>query len=159
MIEKNFTNAILLSATVLTAFMIIYPPMHLSAQNTNSIDESLKVRKVTVESVDYLKNSMVVRMEGEDDLSINVSTTASTTIFYGNGDEADLPVIRPGMNIYLFGLYDKEHEEVNADKIVIRNKRVTERTTPSRAEMARTSLQQGLKPNTPDFQLLGVEGK
>lgn len=157
--EKNFTNAILLSATVLVAFMIVYPPMHLSAQNANTIDASVKVRKVTVESVNYAKNSMVVFMDGDEDQTIEVTTNASTTFFFGNGDEADLPVIRPGMNVYLFGTYDSKDEEIRAEKIVIRNKRVTERTSPSRAETARASLRKGLQPNTPEFNLLGTEGR
>lgn len=157
--EKNFTNAILLSATVLVAFMIVYPPMHLSAQNTSTIDPSVKVRKVTVESVDYSGGSLVVHLEGDDDSTIDVTVNASTTFFYGNGDDADLPVLRSGMSIYLFGSYDTEDEEIDAEKIVIRNKRVTERTSPSRAEMARTSLRQGFAPNTPEFNLLGTESR
>lgn len=157
--EKNFTNAILLSTTVFVAFMMVYPPVHSSAQNADSVDEKVRVRKVTIESVDYMNNSLVVHAEGGDDRPIDVATNASTTFFYGNGDEADLPVLRPGMNIYLFGTYDKEDKEIEAEKIVIRNKRVTERTGPSRAEMARTNLRKGLDPETPDFRLLGTEGR
>lgn len=158
--EKNFTNAILLSGTVLAAFMIIYPPIHISAQNTNAINEGLKVRKVIVESVDFKNNTLVVHPEGDDGMSISVTTNASTTFFFGNGEETELPAVRPGANIYLFGTYDAEDEEIDADKIVIRNKRITERTSPSRAELARTGLRQGFSPNTPDFNLAAtLEGR
>lgn len=151
--EKNFTNAILLSGTVLAAFMIIYPPIHISAQNTNTLDEDIKVRKVIVESVDFRNNTLVVHPEDDDDFSIRVATNASTTFFFGNGEETELPAIRPGAGIYLFGTYDREDEEIDAEKIVVRNKRITERTGPSRSDMARTNLRQGYSPNTPDFNL------
>lgn len=158
--EKNFTNAIVLSATVFAAFMIVFPPLHISAQNTNGIDEDTRVRKVIVDSVDFKNNSLIVHPENDDDVSITVSTNASTTFFFGNGEETELPAIRQGTSMYLFGMYDKEVDQIDADKIVIRNKRITERTSPSRAEMARTSLRQGFSPDTPDFNLAASsEGK
>lgn len=157
MIEKNFTNAILLSGTILTVCMIVFPPLHLAAQNEVVIDEHIKVEKVSVESVDFKDNSLVVVFEKNDDIVLPVRTTASTTILLGNGDETQLPAIRSGMNVYLFGTYDKETGVVTADKIVIRNKRITERTSMSRAEAARNNFRAAPTiTRTPPFEILGL---
>jgi hypothetical protein len=127
MMEKTFTNAILLSATVLTAFMVIAPPLHLSAQNEVVIDEQIKVRKVSVESIDPKTHSLIVKLEGLDDVSVPVRTNASTTVYIGNGDETALLALQPGVNIYVFGEYNNVTKDIEASKIVIRNKRITAR--------------------------------
>ena len=117
--------------TLVAGFMIVTPLGHLSAQNEVIINEKIKVHKVVVENVDFKTNTFVVSFEGK---TISVTTNASTTVFLGTGIETELPTIREGSNLYLFGLYDKETNTIAAEKMVIRNKRITERSTLSRAE-------------------------
>ncbi len=117
--------------TLVAGFMIFTPLGHLSAQNEVTIDENIKVHKVTVESADFKTNTFVVSFEGK---TILVTTNASTTVFLGNGNETELPALREGANLYLFGSYDKETNTVAAEKMVVRNKRITERSTLSRVE-------------------------
>lgn len=130
--EKTFTNAVILSATVMTAFMVFTPLKHLSAEGGAVLDEKTRIRKVVVEDVDFKTNTLVVDIDGT---SVPVTTNASTTVFMGNGDETQLPSLRPGTNIYLFGHYNAETKQIEAEKMVIRNKRITERTSLSRAEL------------------------
>ncbi len=117
--------------TLVAGFMIFTPLGHLSAQNEIIINEKIKVHKVTVESADFKTNTFVVSFEGK---TISVTTSASTTVFLGTGTETELPVIREGSNLYLFGSYTKETNTIAAEKIVVRNKRITERSTLSRVE-------------------------
>ena len=117
--------------TLVAGFMIFTPLGHLSAQNEVTVDEKIKVHKVTVESADFKTNTFVVSFEGK---TIAVTTSASTTVFLGTGIETELPAIREGVNLYLFGTYNKETNTIAAEKMVVRNKRITERTTLSRVE-------------------------
>ena len=129
--ERTFANAALLSATVFAAFMTLYPPLHLSAQNEVSIDESVKVHKAVVVTITP-SSSMIEVSIGED--TVPVLVTASTTIYFGNGSETDISSLHEEMNTYVFGVYNRESGVIKAEKIVIRNRRITERTSPSRAD-------------------------
>jgi len=150
--EKTFANATLLSATVLAAFMIMIPINHLSAQNEVKIDEKVKVRKGTIEDIAKDMSSFTVNVDGA---SISVRTNASTTISLGNGDETDLSSLKDGANIYVFGDYDSQTKDITATKIVIRNKRITERTSLSRAEM---KANQSLKLTSP-LEVFGLTAR
>jgi hypothetical protein len=130
--EKTFVNATIFSATVITAFMIMIPINHLSAQNDVQIDESIKMRKALVSDIDWDTSTLTVDIEG---FSVPVYTNASTTFFLSNGDPTLIPSFKPGQNIYVFGKYNPETRSIAAEKMVIRNKRITERTALSRAEM------------------------
>lgn len=116
----------------MTAFMIFTPLKHLSAESEVVLDEKTRVRKVVVENVDFKTNTLTVDVDGA---RVAVTTNASTTVFFGNGDETQLPSVRSGTNIYLFGHYNPETKHIEAEKIVVRNKRITERTSLSRAEL------------------------
>lgn len=158
--EKTFAHGALLSATVLTAYMIFSPPVLLSAQNEVTIDETVKVRKAVIQDVDYKDNVVVVELETAKGVAIPVITTGSTTITLGNGNETQLPTLRPGMAIYVFGVYTKETGTIEGEKIVIRNRPVTERTTMSRAEIEkskRAALFRGQGSEEDDrFEALGL---
>lgn len=130
--EKTFTKAILLSATVFTAFMIVVPIGHLSAQNEIKIDEGVKFHKATVSNVDFTTNTIIIVLDGA---SVPVVTNASTTVFFPNGDETALPSVQNGSEIYVFGNYNAETRVINADKIVLRNRSVLRRKTLSRVEL------------------------
>jgi hypothetical protein len=130
--QRTFANAALLSATVLSAFMIMIPINHLSAQNEIKIDEKAKVRKVTVEDFNKENGTFSANIDG---LAIPVVMDASTTVFLGNGDETATDSLRDGANVYVFGNYDPESKSIAATKVVIRNKRITERTSLSRAQL------------------------
>lgn len=134
--EKTFTKAIILGATVFTAFMIVIPVGHLQAESEIKIDEKTKMHKATIESIDFKTNTITVTIDG---FSIPVPTNASTTVFLGNGEEAQLPALRTGSDVYVFGAYDSESRTLLADKIVLRNKSVLGRKTLSRVEMKANS--------------------
>jgi hypothetical protein len=129
--QRTFANATLLSATVLAVFMIMIPIHHLSAENEIKIDEKAKVRKVTIQHLDG-STSFVADVDG---LAVPVAIDASTTVYLGNGDEAEIGSLRNGLNVYVFGPYDPDTKSIAATKIVIRNKRITERTSLSRAQL------------------------
>jgi hypothetical protein len=130
--ERTFINATIVSATIITAFMIMIPINHLSAQNDIQLDEHVKMRKATVSDVDRETNTLMVEVE---DVEIPAYTNASTTFFLGDGEPTLIPSIKSGQNIYVFGKYNPETRSITAEKIVVRNKRITERTALSRAEM------------------------
>lgn len=156
-LEKNFTNAILLSASVFVALMVIVPPVHTLAQNDAQIDEKVRVHKATIEDVGEIQGSLSVDIGGG---SVRVITNASTTVFSGTGDEISFVNLSEGANIYVFGKYDKETNTITADKLVVRNKRITERTTLSRAEMARNKIRgEDRDVKTPPFEVLGLTEK
>ncbi len=134
--EKTLAKAIILAGTVLTAFMIVIPIGHLQAESEIKIDEKVKMHKAIVESVDFKTNVITVSIDG---FSIPVPTNASTTIFLGNGEETQLPTIRDGSDVYVFGTYDPESRRLLAEKIVVRNKSVLGRKTLSRVEMKANS--------------------
>jgi threonine dehydrogenase-like Zn-dependent dehydrogenase len=141
--EKTFTKAIVLSATVFTAFMIVVPIGHLSAQNEIKIDEKVKFHKAVVSGVDFKSNALTITVDG---VSVPVITNASTTVFFPNGDETMLPSVRDGSEVYIFGYYHPETRVINADKIVLRNKSALGRKTQSRAELrANDSLTSSLR--------------
>ncbi len=129
--KKTYIKLSLLSMTLVAGFMIITPLGHLSAQNKVTINENINVHKVTVESADFKTNTFVVSFEGK---TISVTTSASTTVFLGTGVETEFPAIREGSSLYLFGSYNKETNTIAAEKMVLRNKRITERSTLSRVE-------------------------
>jgi hypothetical protein len=129
---KTFAHATLLSATVMAAFMIMIPINHLSAQNEVKIDEKLKVRKATIENLPKDGSGFMASLE--QGIDIPVVLNASTTVFLGNGDQADLSFLKEGIDVYVFGEYDPSAKDIPATKVVIRNKRITERTTLSRAQ-------------------------
>lgn len=135
--EKTFTNAVLLSTTVALAFLVVFPPLHLWAENDVPIDESVKVHRATIDESSEA-GIMSVLIENISD-PVRVLVSASTTVYFGNGDEAAFDILQPGTNVYVFGRYDKDRRGIAAEKIVIRNKRITERTNPSRAEQTRQS--------------------
>lgn len=128
--EKTFTKAILLSASVFTAFMIVVPIGHLSAQNELKIDDTVKFHKAIVSRVDTASNFLTVTIDGAP---VSVITNASTTISLPNGDDAELSSVRNGSDVYIFGYFNAETQVINADKIVVRNKSVLGRKTASRA--------------------------
>jgi hypothetical protein len=130
--EKTFANATLLSATILATFMIMVPISHLSAQDDVKIDENAKMRKAHIEDIDFTTHKLSVGIDG---VSLLVIVDASTTVFLSNGEETTLPSVHTGMNVYLFGEYSSSTRSILADKIIIRNKRITERTTMSRVDM------------------------
>jgi hypothetical protein len=129
---KTFAHATLLSATVMAAFMIMIPINHLSAQNEVKIDEKLKVRKATIENLSKDGSGFTASLE--EGVDIPVVLNASTTFFLGNGDQADISALKEGTAIYIFGEYDSSVKDISATKVVIRNKRITERTSLSRAQ-------------------------
>ena len=139
--EKTFAHATLLSATVITAYMVLSPPTHLSAQNEVTIDDSIRVRKAVIIDIDFKENFVIVELESAQGVAIPVNMTSTTTIMLGNGNETLLPSLRVGAPVYVFGMYDKETRSIDAEKIVIRNKRITERTTLSRREIERSKYE------------------
>lgn len=145
--EKTFAHATLFSATVITAYMLFSPPAHLSAQNDVRIDENIRVRKAVVQDVDFKDNVVVIELEDAKGLGIPVLIGSTTTVTLGNGNETQLPALREGMPIYVFGNYDPESRTIAAEKIVIRNKRITERTTLSRAEIERSKRDRFTRKN------------
>lgn len=156
MLEKNFTNAVLLSTSVFVAFMVVMPPVHSLAQNNVEIDEKVRVHKAVIEDVNEALASLSVTIDGG---SVSVITNASTTVFSGTGDETSFVALAEGSNIYVFGQYDKHTNTIVAEKLVIRNKRITERTGMSRAEMSRKKTQGEDKEfKTPPFEVFGLVG-
>lgn len=135
MMEKTFIHATLFSATVVTAYMLLSPPISLSAQNDVVIDDSIRVRKAIIQDVDFKDNVIVVELEEAKGLAVPVITNADTVVSLGNGNATQLPALRPGMPVYIFGEYNQDTRSIAGEKIVIRNKRITERTTLSRAEI------------------------
>lgn len=150
--EKIFGNAVLLSATVIVACLVIFPPLHLWAQNDIKIDEKVKVHKAVVVDTNEQNHSLTVKI---DESEVPVIMQASTTIFLGNGEEATFDNVQPGTNLYVFGSYDSEARNIAAEKLVIRNKRITERTSLSRAEQERVNSSFTL----PSFDTLGLSTK
>jgi len=77
---KTFAHATLISATVLTAFMIMGPIAHLSAQNEVKIDEKLKVRKATIEKFSHDGSGFTATLD--EGVTVPIVMDASTTIFW-----------------------------------------------------------------------------
>jgi hypothetical protein len=142
--EKTFTKAILLSATVFTAFMIVVPISHLSAQNELNIDEKVKFHKAVVTNVNFNANTLLVTI---DDASVPVITNASTTVFLPNGDETKMSSVRDGSDVYVFGYFNQETKVITADKIVLRNKSALGRKTLSKAELRSGSNLKSMLPS------------
>jgi hypothetical protein len=134
--KKIYINAILATSAAFVALMVIAPLGHLSAQNEISIDAKQKVHKTTVTTINVDSKTLSIDVEGT---SVPVITNASTTISLGNGNQTEFTAIRTGTNVYVFGSYDPESKTILADKIVLRNKSKTERTSLSRAELERQS--------------------
>jgi hypothetical protein len=132
--------------------MIIYPPLRLSAQDEIKIDESVRMHKGVIEKAGIGESDLLLSLDGEE--SVSVTLTASTTIFLGNGEEGGQSALNPGTHVYVFGYYDSEQRAIEAEKIVIRNRRITERTAPSRAELDKMNQRQMLSKINP-LELLG----
>ncbi len=130
--KKTFFNAILLASAAFVALMVATPLNHLSAQNEVSIDPKQRVHKTSILSINAETRTLTVDIDG---VSVPVTTNASTTVSLGNGNETELGEIRNGSNVYVFGTYDPESKSILADKIVVRNKSKTERTSLSRAQL------------------------
>lgn len=133
---KTFTNAILITSTAFIAFMIVTPFGHLSAQNEATVDVTKKVHKATIESIQAVSQSFVIRFE-ESDLA--VTTNASTTISSSTGDPIDFSALHTGATVYVFGYYDPVAKSMYAEKITICNKSKTGRTSLSRAQLENQS--------------------
>lgn len=149
--EKTITNAVLLSASIVVVCLVVFPPLHLWAQNDIQIDEKVKMHKATIEDVDTGRGTVTVLI-GES--TVPVTTNASTTVFFGNGDEASLDALQSASNVYVFGSYNKETRTIEAEKVVIRNKRITERTTLSRAQQEQVKTSGTFST----FEMLGLTG-
>jgi hypothetical protein len=154
--EKKFAHITLFTATFIVASMIMYPPLRLMAQDELQIDESTRMHRGTVQEVDLEEARLFVAI-GEEE-SVPVTLTASTTILLGNGEEGNVQALGAEMNVYVFGYYSKEDRSIEAEKIVIRNRRITERTTPSRAELEKISQRQMFSRINP-LELLGSIGR
>lgn len=131
--EKTFANATLLSASVLAAFMLLIPINHLSAESEAKIDENAKFHAATIEHLDLSRSDFTIQIES---LTVPVLLDASTTVYLANGDEATLTSLKDGASVYIFGQYSKQSGDILAEKIVLRNKPITTRTTLSRAQIA-----------------------
>ena len=152
--EKTFANAVLLSATVVVACLVIFPPLHLWAQNEIHINENVKVHKETIEDVRGDSGTIIVHI---DESSVPVYMTASTTVALGTGEDGTINNLEPGANVYIFGSFSKETQSITADKVIIRNRRITERTSRSRAEEER--LNQGTGFGISTLGALGLTSK
>lgn len=134
--KKTYINTILATTTAFVVLVLATPLGHLSAQNEVSIDPTQKVHKTTVTDINFSSNILAIDVDG---MSVQVATNASTTITLGNGNETEFTALRAGANVYVFGSYDPVSKMIIADKIVLRNKSKTERTSLSRAELERQS--------------------
>ncbi len=146
--ERTFANATLLSASVLAGFMLLIPIGHLSAQNEVKIDENAKFRSAIVENLDLNRSDFAIDIQG---LTIPILLDASTTVYLGNGDETSLSSLKNGESVYIFGSYNHDTRDILAEKIIIRNKRITSRTSLSRAQVA-----SGQNTNEADGTILGL---
>jgi hypothetical protein len=99
--------------------------------------------KALVSDVDLDTSAFTVEIDGAE---VVAYVSASTTLFLGTGDPAPLASLKAGQNIYLFGKYDPVTRSITADKVVIRNKRITERTALSRAELKKDKDELSLSP-------------
>lgn len=131
-VEKTVGKAVLLSGSVLVLFMILIPIGHLSAQSEIKFDEKVKMRKATIESIDKSAASFTADVDG---VEVPVMLNASTTVFLGNGDQVDTSYLENGVAVYVFGDYSTSTKQIAATKVVLRNQRITQRTTQSRAEL------------------------
>ena len=138
--EKKFIQSVLFSATILIVYSTVSPPLSLSAGSSLSFDGTARVRKGIVTKVDLGAQKLVVDFDGA---SVFVLANASTTITSPNGTEAEFSFLRDGSSIYVFGYYDNETHSIGADKIVMRNRPITERKSLSRAEMKNVKEMEG----------------
>jgi hypothetical protein len=136
--ERIFAHGVLFSATVIAGYMLLSPPGSLSAQSDFNINESIHVRKAVLQDVDLETNVLIVELEEAKGFGVPVVISSTTTVMLGNGNETYKATLQVGMPVYVFGTYNGDTRTIDAEKIVIRNKRITERTTLSRAEIARS---------------------
>ena len=130
--KKTFINAILITSTAFVALMIATPLSHLSAQNEVVIDAKQKVHKTSITAVNVDSQTFSIEVDGA---TIPVRTDASTTVSLADGNNTEFNALRAGANVYVFGTYDPASKAILAEKVVLRNKSKTERTTLSRAEL------------------------
>ncbi len=135
--KKFFINTAILTIPTAIAFVVFSSPATLSAQNEFSLDSNVTFRKATIVQVDFKQNIVVVELDDAKGFVIPVSMTATTTITLPNGDETLLPSLRAGASVYLFGSYDDTSLSFHAEKIVIRNRPITERSGLSRSQLER----------------------
>lgn len=152
--EKTFANATLLSASVLAAFMLLIPINHLSAESEVKIDENAKFRSATIEHLDLSRSDFSIQIQG---ITIPVLIDASTTVYLGNGEQASLSSLKNGADVYVFGDYNTESRDILATKVILRNKPITSRTSPSRAQLAAQSDDD--EGSEDSFQILGLLSK
>lgn len=130
--KKTYTNAILLTSTAFVALMIATPLHHLSAQNSISIDVTTKVHRASIVELNPDSGALIANIDGT---AVPVTTDASTTLSLANGNGTELSAFQAASNVYIFGYYDPIAKSIRAEKIVMRNRPKTERTSFSRAEL------------------------
>lgn len=137
--ERVFIQSVLFSTAILVVYAFV-TPLHSSAEVILPFDEAAPVRKGVVAKVDAEAQSLVVDFSG---VSVLVASTGSTTVTSPNGAEAKLSFLRDGTGVYVFGRYDKHSRIIEAEKIIMRNRPITERRGESRIEAQMTKKQGG----------------
>lgn len=134
--ERTFIQSVLFSTAILVVYAMVSPPLHLSAEEiVPTLDESTRVRKGVVAEIDAATQKLVVNFDG---VFVSIITNASTTVTAPNGEDMQLSFLRDGSAIYVFGHYDAGTHSIEAEKIVMRNRPITERKSLSRVEMKKT---------------------
>jgi hypothetical protein len=135
--KKFFISTAILTLPTAVAFVVFSSPATLSAQSEFTLDNNVTFRKATIVQVDFKENTVTVELDDAKGYAVPVSMTATSTITLPSGDETLLPSLRVGASVYVFGSYDATLQALHAEKVVIRNRPITERSGVSRMQLER----------------------
>lgn len=80
-----------------------------------------KVRRGIVQTIDIKNNLFVIKVDGKFTYLMSVESNASTTVYFGGGEKAEMNDIDTKMKIYVFGLMKTDNSVIVATKIIIAN--------------------------------------